>query len=554
MTTGIFNCAAIREYAERVRAAPVLVGREQIALIEWLEILDGKETIQVDEEQLARYFDLQQYFPFRLLPWEKFCFALHCCTYRPNGRPRFPILFILVGRGAGKNGYLSFENFALLTPVNGIPAYNIDDFATSEEQAKTSFEEVRTQVLEANEAKMHRKFDWTKESITNKATGSTWKYHTRAPGTKDGGRPGKVNFDEFHAYENTKLIDVAVTGLGKVPHPRRTIVTTQGDVRDGPLDTTLKKALAILAGEKEDGGMLPFICRLDSDDEAKEPKNWHKANPSLQYFGDLMDEIMLEYAEWLDDPVGHPGFMTKRMNRPQGDKDAEVTSWEHVKATARDVPDLTGKPCVWGIDYASTSDFMAAGLLFLVDGTYYWITHTWVCKHSKDLHRIQYPLAEAEQRGHLTFVDEPDMEPSLVVDWLQEQRKKYKFIYGAIDHYRFTLMGKYLKAAGFIPQKGKEDGNYKLTYLPEQSAIAPSLKKAFNADAIIWGENSLMRWYVGNTKQVVDKKGNVTFEKIEPKSRKTDGFMAFVAAFIVSDRLEPYQQQRPKNLGVYTYG
>ena len=71
-----------------------------------------------------------------------------------------------------------------------------------------------------------------------------------------------MNFDEFHAYENTKLIDVAVTGLGKVPHPRRTIVTTQGDVRDGPLDTTLEKALAILAGEKEDGGMLPFICRL----------------------------------------------------------------------------------------------------------------------------------------------------------------------------------------------------------------------------------------------------------------------------------------------------
>ena len=102
---------------------------------------------------------------------------------------------------------------------------------------------------------MRRKFDWTKESITNKATGSTWKYHTRAPGTKDGGRPGKVNFDEFHAYENTKLIDVAVTGLGKVPHPRRTIVTTQGDVRDGPLDTTLEKALAILAGE---------CCRLSA--------------------------------------------------------------------------------------------------------------------------------------------------------------------------------------------------------------------------------------------------------------------------------------------------
>ena len=102
--------------------------------------------------------------------------------------------------------------------------------------------------------------------------------------------------------------------------------------------------------------------------------------------------------------------------------------------------------------------------------------------------------------------------------------------------------GKSLHAKGAKRRNGNEAG------------IAQSLKKAFNADAIIWGENSLMRWYVGNTKQVVDKKGNVTFEKIEPKSRKTDGFMAFVAAFIVSDRLEPYQQQRPRNLGVYTYG
>ena len=54
MTTGIFNCAAIREYSERVRAAPVLVGREQIALIEWLEILDGKETIRPSAKQSSK--------------------------------------------------------------------------------------------------------------------------------------------------------------------------------------------------------------------------------------------------------------------------------------------------------------------------------------------------------------------------------------------------------------------------------------------------------------------------------------------------------------------
>lgn len=67
------------------------------------------------------------------------------------------------------------------------------------------------------------------------------KYHTKAPGTKDGGRPGKVDFDEYHAYQDYKLINVVTTGLGKVEHPRKTIITTNGDVRDGPLDVKLNE-------------------------------------------------------------------------------------------------------------------------------------------------------------------------------------------------------------------------------------------------------------------------------------------------------------------------
>jgi phage terminase large subunit-like protein len=46
----------------------------------------------------------------------------------------------IVGRGAGKNGYLSFEDFCLLSAANGVREYHIDTFAASEDQAKTSFE------------------------------------------------------------------------------------------------------------------------------------------------------------------------------------------------------------------------------------------------------------------------------------------------------------------------------------------------------------------------------------------------------------------------------
>ena len=68
---------------------------------------------------------------------------------------------------------------------------------------------------------------------------------------------------QVHAYENSKLIDVAVGGLGKVPRPRRTIMSTDGFVREGPLDKEKAKGIRILNGEIEDNGMLPFIARVE---------------------------------------------------------------------------------------------------------------------------------------------------------------------------------------------------------------------------------------------------------------------------------------------------
>lgn len=60
------------------------------------------------------------------------------------------------------------------------------------------------------------------------------------------------------------------------------------------------------------------------------------------------------------------------------------------------------------------------------------------------------------------------------------------------------------------------------------------IASAFLNHKIRWGDNMLMRWYTNNATRILDKRGNITFGKIEPKTRKTDGFMALVAAFIVA--------------------
>ena len=527
----------IQAYIDLVRSGVTPMCREQYQLADLINHAFATEDLIVDDDQLERYMGLQRYFPYKLLPWESFLFALHNCVYTPDGDLRWPCLVVIVGRGAGKNGYLAFEDFALLTPINGVKDYDIDIFATAEDQARATFDDIYD-ILDGDKPYFEKYFTWTKEEIVNKATGSKLKFRTSAPKTKDGGRPGKVDFDEVHAYENSKLIDVAVTGLGKKRHPRRTYITTRGDVRDGPLDKLLEKAKKVLSRERPDNGWIYFICRLDSDTEIMMPEFWGKANPSLHDPArrELYKEILLEFEEYKDDPAGHGAFPTKRMNRPQGDTEAEVTSWENIKAASAPLPDdsvLNGRPAVFGIDYASTQDFVAAGILVQVGDMYYWLTHSWVCAQSKTLSRIQFPISEAERRGELTMVYEPEISPDIPVKWVADMRDRYNLIMGGIDHFRFTLLSKAFAEHGFDPDRKK--GNLKLTYSPEQSMVAPLISSAFLNHKIVWGDNMLMRWYTNNAIRIIDKRGNITYGKIEPKTRKTDGFMALVAAFIVAE-------------------
>lgn len=228
-----------------------------------------------------------------------------------------------------------------------------------------------SQSMEQDMEKLSRFFSWNKEQITSRQTGSVLRFRTSNARTKDGGRPGKIAFDEYHAYENYKLIDVAKTGFGKKPHPRMTIITTDGDVRDGPLDHLLERSRQILKGNAPDNGLLPFLFKLDDKEEVHDRKNWHKANPSLRYFPVLMDEMVREYADYKENNIGNAGFMTKRMNMPLGNLETQIAEWEHIKACSREPKKL---PELWvaGIDFARTTDFVAAVLFGLAD-------REWVC-------------------------------------------------------------------------------------------------------------------------------------------------------------------------------
>lgn len=141
------------------------------------------------------------------------------------------------------------------------------------------------------------------------------KYNTSNAKTKDGKRTGCLVLNEIHAYENYDQINVFESSFGKVKHSREFIITTDGYVRDGPLDEISSMCAEILETGENPLGYYPFICEIDSMKEVDIPDAWHKANPSMEYMPILANQIMHDYLEMKKIPSKRPEFITKRMDR-----------------------------------------------------------------------------------------------------------------------------------------------------------------------------------------------------------------------------------------------
>ncbi len=527
----------IIRYLEMIESGEIEACKDQHLLAAYIRKCFETEDIYTDDEQLEKYLGLGKYFPYdKIFEWQSFCIGLHLCTFwTETGQPRWPDLFLLIGRGAGKDGFIAIESMCLISPYNPIRKYDVDICANAEEQAMRPVNDI-LEILEDTRyrAKMKRFFYWTKEKITGLKYRGTIKGRTNNPKSKDGMRSGIVVFNEIHQYQNFDNIKVFISGLGKVKHPRRLYVTTNGDVRDGPLDELLARSEQILNGDIGDNGLLPFICRLDDKKEADNKNMWQKANPSLPYLPDLMTVIEKEYVDWKDNPVSNADFMTKRMNLPQSDSEIAVTDWENIAATNRELPDLHGWECTCGIDYASVSDFASVNLHFRKGDERYDINHSWLCLQSKDLHRLTIPWREWAQEGLITLVDDVGIHPDLLCNWIADKAKYYQIKKIAMDNYRYALFTKSLQAIGFDAGDIK---NVKLVRPSDIMKVHPVIESAFNNHNFTWGDYAPLRWATNNTKLLRNTSGNFYYGKIEPKSRKTDPFLALVASMVIEDEL-----------------
>ncbi len=546
----MIQCREIDEYMAYCQKHKEWINKKRWLLLKnVVEPLMKSEDIFFDEDNYRNCLTFIEKNYYTLFPYEKFI-AAFIFMYKDD-LPVFSKFYIKEGRGNGKDGFMVPIATYLMTPLYGVKNYNVELVANSESQIKDTYK-VAYEMLNDNK-KFKGKFKVTLELIKNLATGSEMKYNTANGKTKDGKRPGLVFLNEIHAYENYDNISVYESGLGKVKHARTFIITTDGYVRDGPLDDYDKLAQEILITGENPMGIFPFICELNDMSQVDDPDAWHMANPSMEFLPTLANQIMKDYIEQQMLPSKRAEFIAKRMNLKTTKEEQAVTSWDNIlrccyedieRKTPRQVPDTKGQLAIIGIDYADIRDFASAGILTKTDGgDYVWTQHTWVCAQSPFFKDIKFPLANQGQSefDDFTVVDAPVISIEKIVRWCEYRMMEYDVIKIALDTYRYTLFETTFREHG-ISIESREDPQGVVRLIRKIGSatgiIAPFMEALYAEGRMIYGQSAIMRWYTNNTMTTTDKFGNKTFGKIEPKLRKNDGFMALMVAMFCKDLIE----------------
>lgn len=546
----------IDPYIRKIKNNEVEHCKEQDQMIDNIVVPTlERPDVEIDEDEIEKGLSLQKYFPYKLIEWEIFLFALIVGVKTIDGDIVFNDIRVMVGRGSGKNGFISFLCFYFLSPYHGIRGYNIDLMANAEQQAKTSFRDVYEVITDPVDKKyqavLKKNYHATKELITGKTTKSELRFNTSSKRGKDSKRTGCVIFDEKHEYTDVENMNTLKSGLGKVWHGRVITITTDGHVRGAVLDKEKEQNEAILKKYNPKNRTLVFWCRIEKEEEWNQIDKLVKAIPSLNDFPSLRSTIEKEIEDMPYNMDYYPEYMAKRCNFPIGNKETEVASWADIcAATEQELPDLEGKNCIGCLDYAKTNDFVAVGLLFRTDEKVCFLQHTFICKRSRDLNGIKAPLKEWEKKGDVEYIDDVEIPPELIAKWFKKKGKKYNILKIALDNFRYSLINSAFRKIGF------DAADRKNIYLVRPSDImraAPTINRVFVTHNVMFGDTPIMRWYTNNTKKVMDNKGNITYGKIEPAYRKTDGFMAFAAGMTILEEIPEEVDYSKLNFNVYSY-
>jgi len=459
--------------------------------------------------------------PFHLEIWQQAVIGNLFGWKRPDGTRRYRECLIYVPRKNGKSE-LAAAIVCLILYTDGEPGAQIYSAAAKRDQTGFVFQPVRKMI--EREPELAARAQIYKYSIV--VGDGTYKAICAEATTEHGGNTHAAVIDELHAQPNRELVDVLETSTIARDQPLIIHLTTADYDRPSICNEKYDYAVKVRDGLIDDPKFLPVIYEAQRDDDWRDPKIWHKANPNL---GVTISEEAI--AEKCRKAIETPAFENtfKRlhldMRTEQSVRIIAMDQWEACAGLV-DPEALKGQPCVAGLDLATVKDLAALVLLFgnAEEGydvlPFFWCPRDEAAKRDR---KDRVPYLTWARQGLIELTDGNSIDYRLIRKRINELGTQYRIEEIGADPYN---------ASHLITELEEEDGFTIVQVRQGMLSMSPPTKVLLRLlldGKIRHGGHKVLRWNAANAAGRVDHAENVMPDK-EHSGEKIDGLVALIIA------------------------
>ena len=359
--------------------------------------------------------------------------------------------------------------------------------------------------------------------------------------------------DEVHEMKDNVIVKSIEQSQSLKISPKLILITTEGFVNDGFLDSELIRARAIIRDEVDDLASrryLPWLYTQDSESEVwngtRDNRLWQKSNPTLgtvKQWGYLEQQIDLAKQSKADRSF----VLSKDFNIKQSNAEAWLMLEDYDYTEVFDIEEFRNALCLGAVDIAETTDLSCAKVLLMKpdDPKKYVFTKYFIPEGK--LERSDDKSAGARyldwaNEGLIKICPGNYLDVTIIADWFLSLYKDY-----GLRPYKVGYDVKF--ATEFLTRMDAYGFDTEMIYQsPEVMNQPTKMVEADLKSRLIVGNNTIDKWCFGNSALKIDSRGNGLVVKIDGQvSRKIDGAVTTVILWEVFRR---YRTDFVNNLGV----
>lgn len=468
--------------------------------------------------------------------WEKALLASIFGFIDIEGNRKYREAILIVGKKNGKSLLASVVGLYMQI-ADGEPGPEVYAVATKREQAKIIWQEAKRMV--AKSPTLLKRIRSLVGEMLSDFNDGIFKPLASDSNTLDGLNIHCGLMDEVHQWKSGKaLYDIIADGVTAREQPLIFITSTAGTIREDIYDQKYDEATRVINGYFDPNGyrddrLIAFIYELDKREEWTDPKCWKKANPGLgtiKNYQTLKEKV--ERAQ--KNPLLVKNLVCKEFNIPETSSEAWLTAEQVINPETFHIADLKPRYGIGGVDLSKTTDLTAAKVIFRIAGDeriyvlqMYWMPEDLIDIRVKEDH-IPYDIWI--ERGYMRTCRGNQISYQDITAWFLEIQEKY-------DIYLFKVGYDAWSAKYWVEEMEQTFGSSVMMPVRQgmQTLSGPtkSLGAELSAKKIIYNDNPIDKWCLFNTAVEVDKNDNIRPVKTSVATKRIDGTMALLDAYVV---------------------